>query len=269
MSTPQALTASAHRTPHTCLLLLVFMVAFVLFGSNGAAHAVGGTPEKPQDLIYVSEGAEISEPDMENITALMTGLNDAHVEKVGVIITHEDVVAQALANDALTKWGLDENGAVIVITTKDQGVALSVATGLTDRVSQEDRDDVVNKVTDGIGQYADWASGIQRGATRLFQYIEDQGLGGGTDAHADLEEGHSHDNPAVGEAPAGEIPGDTDAEGQAGSGAEASESNTAKVIGGVAIALLAGVGLFFIVRNGRRKAARDRANSRGGASSQK
>lgn len=256
MSAPQALSAPTPGVRRSSLALLSLLAALALavMGGVSAAHAEGNVPDKPEGLIYASEGAEVSTPDLEAITSLMNGLNDAHEEKVGVIITDEEIDAQTLADEALPAWGLDENGAVIVITTQDQGVGLAVAKGIEDRVSLEDQDDVVNKVGEGIGEYADWASGIQSGATRLFLYIEDQGLGGGTDAHHEGD-GHTHeeDDPAVEEVPAGEVPDDA-YEGEAAP-EESSDIDPVKIASGAAIVVLAGAGLFLLYRRGRKQAA--------------
>lgn len=257
MSAPQALSAPTPGVRRFSLALLSLFAALALavMGGVSAAHAEGNVPDKPEGLIYVSEGAEVSTPDLEAITSLMNGLNDAHEEKVGVIITDEEIDAQTLADEALPAWGLNENGAVIVITTQDQGVGLAVAKGIEDRVSLEDQDDVVNKVGEGIGEYADWARGIQSGATRLFLYIEDQDLGGGTDAHHEGD-GHTHEegDPAVEEVPAGEAPDDAYIEGEAAQ-EESSRTDPVKIASGAAIVLLAGAGLFLLYRRGRQQAA--------------
>lgn len=250
MPAPKALATTEHGVQRRALPLLALLagLALILLGAPTAAHAEGSVPEKPDDLISVAEGAEVSAPDMERITSLMTGLNGAHEEQVGVIITDEEGAdAQALADKALTEWGLDEGGAVMVIAVHDYGVGLAVSEDLTDRVSEEDQNDVVNKVGDGIGQYGDWAKGVQSGATRLFLYIEDQGLGGGTDDHGHV---HAEDDPAVEEVPEGEAPEDAYVEGEQAQ-EEAGIGNTSKIVLGAAIVLLAGAGLFLIVRRAR------------------
>lgn len=256
MPAPQALAVPVHGVRRSLLTLIALVVAlaFALFGGAGIAHAEGKVPDKPKGLIYASEGAEVSPPDVDAITSLMTGLNDAHEEKVGVLITDEDTDAQKLAAKAVKEWGLSKKGAVIVITTKDQDVGLAVGDELEDRVSQEDQDDVVNKVKEGIGEYADWASGIQSGATRLFLYIEDQGLGGGTDDHHESD-GHNHeaDDPAAEEVPAGEAPDDAYTDNTETDDKGFTISDTVKIVLGVVIAVLAGAVLFLLGRNNRRK----------------
>lgn len=236
------------------LFALAFAVTITLL-SGSAAHAEVEVPDKPEDLIYATEGAEVSAPDMESITSLMNGLNDAHDEKVGVIITDDDVAAGDLAKEALKEWGLSEDGAIIVITTKGPVAAVAVAENVQDRVSAEDQKDVVAKVNDGIGEHADWANGIHTGATRLFLYIEDQGLSGGTDGHHE-EDGHTHeaDDPAVEEVPVGEAPDDAYT-GESGASEEEGLSNPAKITTGIIITFLAGAGLFLLYRNGRKKVA--------------
>lgn len=260
MPTSQALAVPAHGVRRSTLTLLAFFAALslALFGSAEVAHAEGEVPEKPKDLIYASEDAEVSAPDMDTITSLMNGLNGAHDEQVGVFITDEDTEAQALAKKALKEWGLDKNGAIIVITTQDQGVGVAVGTDVEDRVSPEDQRDVANKVSEGIGDYADWASGIQTGATRLFLYIEDQGLGGGTDDHHEADD-HSHgdDDPAVEEVPAGETPDDAYVAPE--ENAEEGISDTSKIALGVGLIVVAGGVLFFLVRRGRRMATAPQA----------
>lgn len=268
MSAPQALSAPVHAVRRSSLALIALFAALAvtLLGGVSPAHAEGTVPDKPEDLIYVAEGAEVSPPDMETIASLMNGLNGAHEEKVGIIITDEKTDAQGLADEALPAWGLDESGAVIVITTQDQGVGLAVAKNIEDRVSLEDQDDVVNKVGEGIGQYADWASGVQSGATRLFLYIEDQGMGDGTDHHEG--DGHTHeaDDPAVEEVPAGEAPDDAYVADEDAPKEEGGVTDTTKIVSGVAIILLAGAGLFLLYRMGRKKAASGNSESDASAS---
>lgn len=257
MPASPALAVPVHGVQRSLLTLfaLVASLALAVFGMASTAHAEGNVPEKPENLVYATEDAEVSAPDLEAITSLMDGLNGAHEEKVGVLITSADEDAQGLSEQALKEWGLAENGAVIVITTKDQSVGLAVGSGLTDRVSPEDQDDVVNKTGEGIGQYGDWASGIQNGATRLFLYIEDQGLGGGTDAHGP-EDGHTHaaDDPAVEEVPAGEVPDDAYVEGEGEPQEESGMSDSTKIALGATVFVVAGISLFALLRNSRRKA---------------
>lgn len=258
MPASQALAVPVHGVQRSLLILLTFLasIALAVLGTASAAHAEGDVPEKPENLLYVTEDAEVSTPDLDTITSLMDGLNGAHDEQVGILITDADADPQDLSKQALKDWGLSKDGAIIVITTKDQGVGLSVGTNLTDRVTPEDQDDVVNKVAEGIGEYGDWATGIQSGATRLFLYIEDQGLGGGTDVHDHEGEsdGHTHaaDDPAAEEVPEGEAPDDAYVESET-QGEDPGLSDTTKVVIGSVVVVAAGVGLFFLVRNARRK----------------
>lgn len=264
MPASQALTVPAHGVRRSTLSFLALLAALSLaiFGGSGVAHAEGKVPEKPQDLVYASEGAEVSPPDMDSITSLMDGLNGAHDEKVGVVITDQDTKAQSLADKTLKEWGLSKNGAVIVITAQDQSVGLAVGTALEDRVSPEDQSDVIGKVSEGIGDYADWGGGVQKGATRLFLYIEDQGLSGGRDDHHEGDD-HSHgdDDPSVEEVPAGEAPDDAYVDSEDSS--EDGVSDTSKIVLGVALVVVAGGVLFFLVRRGRRMTAATQSKDSG------
>lgn len=267
MPASQAPTVPVHGVRRSTLSFLALLAALSLtiFGGSGVAHAEGKVPEKPKNLVYAAEGAEVSPPDTDSITSLMDGLNGAHDEKVGVVITDQDTKAQSLADKTLKEWGLSKNGAVIVIIAQDQSVGLAVGTELEDRVSPEDQSDVIDKVSDGIGDYADWGSGVQKGATRLFLYIEDQGLSGGRDDHHEGDD-HSHgdDDPSVEEVPAGEAPDDAyvDSEGSS----EAGISDTSKIVLGVSLIVVAGGVLFFLVRRGRRMTAATQGKDSGPAS---
>lgn len=232
-----------HRATATLLATLALAAAWA-----SPAAAAGDVPERPSNLIHIAPGAEVSAPGVGDITSLMTGLNNAHEEKVGVLITDADRDAQEMANEVLGAWGLERNGAALVIATKDKGVGLAVGEDLMGRVSPADQADVMAKVQEGIGGFDEWASGVQRGGTRLFLYIEDQGLGGGTDDHF-----HSH----------GE--GDVHAEGQDGAvdtpgpvadpidGPQPWLDNSAKIGLGSFVALGSIFGLFHLVKAARRK----------------
>lgn len=250
MSALLTLSELLYRVERTALSILALfgLLTANLFGSAVMVHAKSSSPDKPEGLVYASEEAEVSAPDMEAITSLMDGLNDAHEEQVGIIITSEAGEAQKLADAALKDWGLAGNGGIIVITTADQDVGVAVGSRLEKDVPSEARNDVANKVSEGLGEYRDWGKGIQIGATRLFFYIEGQGLGGGTDVHHG-DDGHSHKDgdPAVEEVPAGEVPDDAyieESEASPGRGV-----NTAtKIVGGITIALLAITGIFLLFR---------------------
>lgn len=244
------------------LLALLATLAITLMSGTVAAHAKGTVPDKPKGLVYATEGAEVSPPDMETITSLMDGLNGAHEEKVGVIITDEDTDAQKLADSALKEWGLSENGGIITITTKKPQVGVAVGSELEKNVSAEAQGDVANKVKDGIGKHADWAKGIQTGATRLFLYIEGDGLSGGTDDRHHKEGAHTHedDDPAVEEVPSGQAPDDAYA------GEESSDESTSiisplKIAGGITLAFLAIAGLFLLYRYAKKTKADKSAES--------
>lgn len=257
MSAPLALPAPMRRMRRSSLTLLALLAALTisLFSGTVTAHAEGSVPDKPEGLVYATEGAEVSAPDMDAITSLMDGLNGAHEEQVGIIITDEEDDAQGLADKALKDWGLTENGGLIVITTENQDVGVAVGSGLEENVPSDARGDVANKVKEGVGEYRDWAGGIRTGATRLFLYIEGQGLSGGTDGHHG-DDGHSHEegDPAVEEVPAGEAPDDAYVEGESTS--EQGVSNTTKIVGGVVVILLASAGLFLLFRrSGSKKAS--------------
>lgn len=264
MSNPKALAIPTHGTQRLLLLILTFLAATTLaLASVATAHAEGDVPEKPGDLLSLSPDAEISAPDQESVSALLDGLNSAHDEKVGVIVTNTDEDAQALAEQAIKEWGMDQDGAIITITIGSQDVGLAVGTDLTSRVTAEDQSDVITKITDGAGEYGDWATGIQSGATRLFLYIEDQGLGDGTDTHDHdgASDGHTHaaDDPAVEVLPEGETPDDAHVEeeptAQAEDSSDESEpSRGAQIAFGIGAAAVAGVGLFFLARSARRRA---------------
>lgn len=251
MAPPRAPSSPAHGVRHSPFPLLAALAALAailltILGTAHPANAAGTIPDKPDNLIYVAEGSEVSAPDLESITSLMNGLNGVHKEKVGVIITDANEDAQALSDKALKSWGLDKSGAIIVITTKNQGIGLAVSADLTKRVPLTDQDDVVNKVGEGIGQYNDWATGIQAGATRLFLYFEGEGLGGGTDDHSS-DDGHAHEgaNPAPSEAT------------NASDSKSAGISDPLKIALGSALFAGAGVALFFLLRKSRRKARSD------------
>lgn len=248
MAPPRAPSSPAHGVRHSPFPLLATFVALAailltLLGTAHPASAAGTIPDRPDNLVYAAEGSEVSAPDLEAITSLMNGLNSVHKEKVGILITDADEDAQALSDKALKSWGLDKSGAIIVITTAKQGIGLAVSSDLTKRVPLTDQDDVVNKVGEGIGQYNDWATGIQSGATRLFLYIEGEGLGGGTDDHSS-DDGHAHEgvNPAP--------PENTNAGDSKGAGL----SDPLKITLGSVLFAGAGVALFFLLRKSRRKA---------------
>lgn len=255
-----AFFACGNRHPLLVLLTFVSSVVLAVLGATSTAYAEGEIPEKPEDLIHVTEGAEVSAPDLDSITSLMNGLNSAHEEQVGILITDADENPQDLSDRALEDWGLSENGAVIVITTQDQGVGLSVGSSLTDRVTPQDQEDVVNKVIEGVGQYNDWGSGVRSGATRLFLYIEDQGLGGGTDGEHS-EPGHQHEpnDPAVEEVPSGQAPDDAYVEDDPQAGGQSADdgfSDKTKVVFGSVIVVLSAACLSLLVRGMRRRLQR-------------
>lgn len=229
-----------HANPTHLLLALLLSLALATLTAPAALAADAGVPPAPKDLIYVSEGSEISPPAMEDLIALLSGLNGAHEEKVGVLITDAPGDAQALAEQALTGWGLQKNGAVLVVTTRDEGVGLALSQHLESKIAPEDRADVVNKVHDGIGDYSDWAVGVQSGLTRLFIYIEGEGLAGGTDEHSHGD-GHDHETAAAADA---QDPGAAhpqgDADGPAG-------RDVALLVGGLLLVGVSGGALVWVL----------------------
>lgn len=248
MAPLRAPSRPAHGVQHSpssplAVLAAIVGILLTLLGAAHPANAAGTIPDRPDSLIYTAEGSEVSAPDLDSITSLMNGLNGVHKEKVGVLITDSDEDAQALSDIALKSWGLDKGGAIIVITTANQGIGLAVSADLTKQVPLKDQDDVVNRIGEGIGQYNDWAMGIQTGATRLFLYIEGEGLSGGTDDHSS-NDGHAHEgvNPAP--------PETTNASDSKGTGI----NDPLNITLGSILFAGAGIGLFFLLRKSRKTA---------------
>lgn len=234
-------------------LLAVFtaltLIGTTLFGATPPAHAKGSVPDKPDSLIHVTEESEISTPDMTALTDLMGSLNEAHDEQVGVIITHKKTDPKKLAKTALKKWGLSKNGAVIGISVGDEDAGLAVGSNLTDRVDSKATKDIVGTVKSGAGEYNDWVAGLQGGATRLFLYIEDDGLSGGTDDQSEHQ--HADDDPAHEEVPEGEVPDDAYVEDEPNE--DTGLNDVTKVALGGTLIVLAILGLILLVRIQKQK----------------
>lgn len=235
------------------MVVALIFIGTALLGTTPPAHAEENVPNKPDNLIHITDESEISTPDKTTLTDLMAGLNDAHDEKVGVIITHEKTDPKKLAKTALKKWGLSKDGAVIGITVADEDAALAVGSNLTDRVDGKATKDIVGTVKSGAGEYNDWVAGLQGGATRLFLYIEDDGLTGGTDDQSEHQ--HADNDPAHEEVPEGEVPDDAYVEEESDEGAGLNDVSKL-ALGGI-IVVLAGLGLVLLVRIQKRKKDND------------
>lgn len=216
------------------------------FGAPPTALGASAVPDRPDSLFYVSEGGHLNGEELESLTTLITDLNSAHAEKVGVLVTNTPIAgedhAQQLADAALPAWRLDTQGAIIVITTVDANVGVAVSDDLRERVTDANREEVATQVSENIGVNYDWASGIRNGITKMFLLIEASGVGGsdGNNDPGHGQPGHTHapDDPAVVIVPYGETPHD------AYVGEQVSVGDVVRIVMGLVVAVAAGIGLY-------------------------